>query len=809
MTTIGTISLIATINTSQYTKGVETINKANDSFEKSTNDTEKKTDKSWAKMGVAIGAVAAIAQTVLTKAFSAVSSSVSDAVKRVDTLNAFPMVMKNVGIGTDDARKAIEKLTKGITGLPTALDSAAASVQTLTMKTGDVDKATDIFLALNNALLAGGASMDRQGQAAVQFAQGFARGKPDLVEWRALMETMPAQMQQLAKSFGKVDALSLYEDIRDGNVTMEDFSKKLVQLNSKGVGGLPSFTEQAKNATGGIQTGFANMNTAIVRGIGAVIQAIGSENISNAIAAIGKVLEFTLKILATVITWLVTNIPKAVKAVVEFGKGTVDNIVNAWKGVVSFFTTVWNGITDVVRTAVDTIVDIYNTVKDALVTAFQAGVQWAVDLYKTVSGALVSAFQAFVAWLEKNRTLLTNIGIVIGTILLPKLMAIGIEALKSAYSAVTSFVMISASAIKEAAIASAAWVKSSITTTKSFISTAASAVVESAKASFAWTVNAAKASFAWVTKTLPAMIGVFATMAAQATQKAIITGGVWAMQAAQVAMRWGITMGLYLQQLAVVVIQTVAAGARMAAAWLMALGPIGLIIAAVAGAAALIIANWDAVSGFVSGVFTNIGNFARDTWNNITEIFGNVGKWFTDKFDGAVSGIKKAFGGIGAWFKSVWDGIISIFGKVGTAIGDAIGGAFKNVINSVLRFVVNLINGFIDGINGVISIINKIPGVDIGKLGKLPIPQLAEGGIVSSATLAVIGEGSEPEAVIPLSKLDKMLANGGDGSGGDTFNITVNASADMIRSENDKREFANMIIDSFNQQRKAKGMATI
>lgn len=39
------------------------------------------------------------------------------------------------------------------------------------------------------------------------------------------------------------------------------------------------------------------------------------------------------------------------------------------------------------------------------------------------------------------------------------------------------------------------------------------------------------------------------------------------------------------------------------------------------------------------------------------------------------------------------------------------------------------------------------------------IPFLAEGGIVSSATLAMIGEGAEPEAVTPISKLDAIVGN--------------------------------------------------
>jgi phosphotransferase system HPr-like phosphotransfer protein len=49
------------------------------------------------------------------------------------------------------------------------------------------------------------------------------------------------------------------------------------------------------------------------------------------------------------------------------------------------------------------------------------------------------------------------------------------------------------------------------------------------------------------------------------------------------------------------------------------------------------------------------------------------------------------------------------------------------------------------------------------------IPMLAEGGIVTSATLAMIGE-SGPEAVIPLDRAGSMGFGGG---GGNTINITV------------------------------------
>jgi len=48
--------------------------------------------------------------------------------------------------------------------------------------------------------------------------------------------------------------------------------------------------------------------------------------------------------------------------------------------------------------------------------------------------------------------------------------------------------------------------------------------------------------------------------------------------------------------------------------------------------------------------------------------------------------------------------------------------------------------------------------------------RLATGGIVTSPTLSFVGEGG-PEAVIPLDRLEQIIANGGGGGGGDTIVI--------------------------------------
>ena len=92
---------------------------------------------------------------------------------------------------------------------------------------------------------------------------------------------------------------------------------------------------------------------------------------------------------------------------------------------------------------------------------------------------------------------------------------------------------------------------------------------------------------------------------------------------------------------------------------------------------------------------------------------------------------------------------------------------FGNVFGMIVNLAKVPINAVISAINWVISKINSIsvtipdwvPGVGGTTLGfNIPtIPALAAGGIATAPTLAMIGEGGEPEAVMPLSKLAALL----------------------------------------------------
>lgn len=151
----------------------------------------------------------------------------------------------------------------------------------------------------------------------------------------------------------------------------------------------------------------------------------------------------------------------------------------------------------------------------------------------------------------------------------------------------------------------------------------------------------------------------------------------------------------------------------------------------------------------IKSVWSVAVSYFTAIWNTIKGVFSVVKNVLSGNFKGAWEAIKSIFSGWGSFFKSLWSAVKSIFGNVAQAIGNAISSTVKGAVNAVLSTAAGIINGFISAINVAIGIINAIPGVNIKKLGKLNVPKMAEGGIVDSATLAVIGEQGK-EAVVPL-----------------------------------------------------------
>ena len=251
----------------------------------------------------------------------------------------------------------------------------------------------------------------------------------------------------------------------------------------------------------------------------------------------------------------------------------------------------------------------------------------------------------------------------------------------------------------------------------------------------------------------------------------------------------------------------------------MALNPIFLIVAAVVAIIAILVVLQKEF-GLFDGVIRVVGDAFAAVWAAIKTVFDWVkDNWqlllviltgpfglalaFVMTFKDQIIGFIK---GVIDWITNNWKLILAILtGPFGLAIlaittfKDQIINAFSIIYNGIkatMGFIANVITApFKAAFNAIAKLWNNtvgslsftvpswVPGIG-GKGFNVPdIPELKDGGIVTQATLAMIGEGNEPEAIIPLSKLGSM-GFGGGGGGNITINVNggdPNAVVDALR----------------------------
>lgn len=218
------------------------------------------------------------------------------------------------------------------------------------------------------------------------------------------------------------------------------------------------------------------------------------------------------------------------------------------------------------------------------------------------------------------------------------------------------------------------------------------------------------------------------------------------------------------------------AGAQAALNLVMSLNPIVLIVGLLVGLGATFVILYNKCEWFRNGV--------QAVWNGITSVFQGfsnfLGGVFSTDWTTKLGLLGVPLNSFLGTVKSIWDGVKGIFNGVITFFRGVFTGNWReafqglsDIVGSIFGMIGGVIkapiNAAISGINWVISSINGIgfdvpswvPGIGGSHFGiNLPsIPMLAEGGIVTKATMALVGEGKEHEAVIPLSKLDRLVTN--------------------------------------------------
>lgn len=243
----------------------------------------------FAQAGVVAGAVSSI----VNRAMASIQDHVGAAVSRFDTLTLYPRTMQSLGFAAKESTASINYMSDRLQSLPTQLDTMVQTVKGLAVITNDLDRATKVGLGLNDMLIASGANQQLASAAMEQFRQILSKGRPDMQDWKSLMQAMPGQLTQLAHALlGPThNARDLYAALGGGKqkeggdvwgtVSIDQLIDAIIRLDLEGGSGITSFKEQAQTAAGGIETQMANMNNAITRGLAGTLEAIGSVNIAS------------------------------------------------------------------------------------------------------------------------------------------------------------------------------------------------------------------------------------------------------------------------------------------------------------------------------------------------------------------------------------------------------------------------------------------------------------------------------------------------------------------------------------------------
>lgn len=230
--------------------------------------------------------------------------------------------------------------------------------------------------------------------------------------------------------------------------------------------------------------------------------------------------------------------------------------------------------------------------------------------------------------------------------------------------------------------------------------------------------------------------------------------------------------------------EATAAGAEIG----VATGGMTIVIGLVAAAALYLATHWKQVWADIKHVISDAWQWIKDVVGFLVKVFeysspfGLAIKFLGDHWSEIWNGMKDVVTG-------VWHFIESIFGKIVDGVKGVVG-LFKAEINGLIS-IVNLVIRAIDAIH--VKLPDWIPLIGGKEFGvNIPeIPKLAEGGIVSSPTLAMIGEAGA-EAVIPLSKMGSM---------GGGVNVVIHVQGSVI-SQND---LVTQVRDQLGQVLRRKG----
>lgn len=298
---------------------------------------------------------------LLNQISSNIQQGFSAGLERFDILQTFPNVMKSIGYSSAESSDAMDRLYQSVLGLPTAFSDIVDSAKYFALVLDDLDKATDLAIAANNAFVASGAN-SQQISAGMRQLQYLIDGtKLRSTQWYSLIRSMPIALREVGKAMGYIDFPSFTADLMANKIATDDLIDALIDvgLHSEKIGTIIDVMKtRVTAAMDNVRNAAARMGDTLLTALDTALRQSGGKGIAENIKGVSSIIDHIAEVGAQ---WISENGDKLQALIDKFMK--ID-----WESIVP---KLFDGLTEFADKGLDNINKFLDRIPEILTTVRQ------------------------------------------------------------------------------------------------------------------------------------------------------------------------------------------------------------------------------------------------------------------------------------------------------------------------------------------------------------------------------------------------------------------------------------------------------
>ncbi len=199
--------------------------------------------------------------------------NLSNVTARYDILSTFVPYMQLAGVDATTAQALQDRINQSILGLPIGLDEATQRFRRYNMYINDPERAANLVIGAQNAIMAGGSGEAARNQAYNMIERMLATGTlTNIRQWQSLLVGLGVSQRYIEQELG-IPQGTLLENIRAKTLSVDEFLAALERLGTgatEAAQGLNSALDIYKST---LESWLSNIEFAVTRGNEKVLRA--------------------------------------------------------------------------------------------------------------------------------------------------------------------------------------------------------------------------------------------------------------------------------------------------------------------------------------------------------------------------------------------------------------------------------------------------------------------------------------------------------------------------------------------------------